>query len=68
MIILLIHLLGFQLKNKPLKDYKDLGILDLEGIIQKSSNIGAATLSKKTNREDIYNTLKDLDFGGSLIY
>jgi len=58
--------LGFQLKNKSLKDYKDLGILDLEGIIQKSSNIGAATLSKKTNKEDIYNTLKDLDFGGSL--
>ena len=58
--------LGFQLKNKTLKDYKDLGVLDLEGIIQKSSNIGAATLSKKTNREDIYNTLKDLDFGGSL--
>ena len=58
--------LGFQLKNKPLKDYKDLGVLDLEGIIQKSSNIGAATLSKKTNREDIYNTLKDLDFGSSL--
>ena len=58
--------LGFQLENKSLKDYKDLGILDLEGIIQKSSNIGAATLSKKTNKEDIYNTLKDLDFGGSL--
>ena len=58
--------LGFQLKNKTLEDYKDLGILNLEGIIQKSSNIGAATLSKKTNREDIYNTLKDLDFGSSL--
>jgi cell division protein FtsI (penicillin-binding protein 3) len=58
--------LGFQLKNKPLEDYKDLGILNLKGIIQKSSNIGAATLSKKTNREDIYNTLKDLDFGSSL--
>ena len=58
--------LGFQLENKSLKDYKDLGILDLEGIIQKSSNIGAATLSKKTNKEDIYNTLKDLDFGNSL--
>jgi len=58
--------LGFELNNKPLKDYKDLGILDLKGIIQKSSNIGAATLSKKTNREDIYNTLRDLDFGGSL--
>jgi cell division protein FtsI (penicillin-binding protein 3) len=58
--------LGFQLQNKPLKDYKDLGTLDLEGIIQKSSNIGAATLSKKTNKEDIYNTLKGLDFGNSL--
>ncbi len=58
--------LGFELNNKPLEDYKDLGILDLTGIIQKSSNIGAATLSKKTNREDIYNTLRDLDFGGSL--
>ena len=58
--------LGFQLENKSLKDYKDLGVLDLEGIIQKSSNIGAATLSKKTNKEDIYNTLKGLDFGNSL--
>ena len=27
--------LGFELNNKPLKDYKDLGILDLKGIIQK---------------------------------
>ena len=58
--------LGFQLENKSLKDYKDLGVLDLEGIIQKSSNIGAAILSKKTNKEDIYNTLKGLDFGNSL--
>jgi cell division protein FtsI (penicillin-binding protein 3) len=57
---------GMQLKNKPLKDYKDLGILSLEGIIQKSSNIGAATISRKTNKEDIYNTLKSLDFGNSL--
>ena len=55
-----------QLMNKPLKDYKDLGVLSLEGIIQKSSNIGAATISRKTEKEDIYNTLKDLDFGNSL--
>ena len=37
--------LGFELNNKPLEDYKDLGILDLTGIIQKSSNIGEANLS-----------------------
>ncbi len=57
---------NIQLKNKTLKDYRDLGILNLEGIIQKSSNIGAATISRKTKKEDIYNTLRGLDFGNSL--
>ncbi|MBT3548812.1 MAG: penicillin-binding protein 2 [Gammaproteobacteria bacterium] len=53
-------------KKKYLKDYKDLGVLNLEGIIQKSSNIGAAAISRKTKKIDIYNTLKNLDFGNTL--
>ena len=53
-------------KNEYLKDYKDLGVLSLEGVIEKSSNIGAAAISRKTSKSDVYNTLKDLDFGNSL--
>ena len=59
---------GFKLtkNSKTLKDYKNLGFLTLEGIIEKSSNVGAAMIAKKTKKEHIYNTLKKLDFGNNL--
>ncbi len=49
-----------------IEDYADLGLLDLKGIIAKSSNIGAAVISLNTNQKDIYDTLNALDFGNSL--
>ncbi len=49
-----------------IEDYVDLGLLDLQGIIAKSSNIGAAIISLNTNQKDIYDTLNALDFGNSL--
>ena len=49
-----------------IEDYVDLGLLNLKGIIAKSSNIGAAIISLNTNQKDIYDTLNALDFGNSL--
>mgnify|MGYP001164206412 FL=1 len=59
---------GFKLtrNSKLLKDYKNLGFLTLEGIIEKSSNVGAAIIAKKTKKEHMHNTLKKLDFGNNL--
>ena len=59
---------GFYMKDKAkqMNDYKDLGQLNAEGILMKSSNVGAATISTRTDRRVIYNVLSSLDFGKSL--
>ena len=59
---------GFKLtkNSKPIKDYKNLGPLTLEGVIEKSSNVGAAMIAKKTKKEYIHDTLQKLDFGNNL--
>ena len=59
---------GFKLtkNSKLLKDYKNLGFLTLEGVIEKSSNVGAAIIAKKTKKEYIHDTLQKLDFGNNL--
>ena len=49
-----------------IKDYKNLGELNLEDIIEKSSNVGAAKISLSLNKKDIYNTLKNFQFGEDL--
>ena len=53
-------------KSKLLTDYKNLGLLTLEGVIQNSSNVGAAIIAKKTNKQKIYKTLNEFNFGGDL--
>ncbi len=53
-------------KSKLLTDYKNLGLLTLEGVIQNSSNVGAAIIAKKTNKQKIYKTLNVFNFGGDL--
>ena len=55
-----------QIGNHEIEDYKDLGNLSLEDIIRLSSNIGAAKVSLKNNKKQIYNTLTDFDFGKNL--
>ena len=53
-------------KSKLLTDYKNLGLLTLEGVIQNSSNVGAAIIAKKTKKQEIYKTLNEFNFGGDL--
>ncbi len=59
---------GFQLTNAPerLMDYKDLGNLTIEGILEKSSNVGAAKIAKNTKKKYIYADLQRLGFGEDL--
>jgi len=49
-----------------IKDYKDLGNLSIEDIIRLSSNVGAAKISLANNKNNIYTTLENFDFGKSL--
>ena len=53
-------------KSKLLTDYKNLGLLTLEGIIRNSSNVGAAMIAKKTNKQRIYDTLAEFNIGSDL--
>jgi len=53
-------------KSKLLTDYKNLGLLTLEGVIQNSSNVGAAMIAKKTEKQKIYDTLSEFNIGGDL--
>ena len=53
-------------KSKLLTDYKNFGLLTLEGVIQKSSNVGAAMIAKKTKKQKIYDTLTEFSIGSDL--
>ena len=53
-------------KSKLLTDYKNLGLLTLEGVIQNSSNVGAAMIAKKTKKQKIYDTLTEFNIGSDL--
>ena len=53
-------------KSKLLTDYKNLGLLTLEGVIQNSSNVGAAMIAKRTKKQKIYDTLAEFNIGGDL--
>jgi len=53
-------------KSELLTDYKNLGLLTLEGVIQKSSNVGAAIIAKKTKKQKIYDTLTEFNIGSDL--
>ncbi|MBE9608048.1 peptidoglycan D,D-transpeptidase FtsI family protein [Chitinilyticum piscinae] len=49
-----------------IKDDHPGGVMTIEQIIQKSSNVGAAKMALMMEREDHYNFLKSLDFGEKL--
>ena len=59
---------GLRLTNdsKRIMDYKDLGRLSIEGVLEKSSNVGAAKIAKNTKKKYIYNDLQNLGFGSNL--
>ena len=53
-------------EEKIIRDYKNLGTLSLSGVIEKSSNVGAAVIAKSNKKQDIYNTLNKLSFSDNL--
>jgi cell division protein FtsI/penicillin-binding protein 2 len=49
--------------GKPLKDAHHIGVTDVEGIIAKSSNIGAAKIGIEMGPERLYNYVTRFGFG-----
>lgn len=54
---------AFYVGAHQVKDHHPLGIIDLQTLIQKSSNVGAARLALSLDSEKFYNTLSSLGFG-----
>lgn len=49
--------------GKPLHDHQSYGVLSVEEIITKSSNIGAAKIGIKMGENRLYDYIKDFGFG-----
>lgn len=49
--------------GKPVKDFHPYGVLDVTGILRKSSNIGAAKIAAKLGPKDLNRYLKSFGFG-----
>lgn len=50
-------------EGKPLRDFHPYGVLDVTGILRKSSNIGAAKIALKLGEEPLYRYLAAFGFG-----
>lgn len=53
----------FRYGGLPLSDHHPYGTLTVEGIIVKSSNIGAAKIGIKMGQERLYEVIRDFGFG-----
>lgn len=47
----------------PIRDYRNYGVLDLAGILRKSSNVGASKVALAMEREDLWKAFKKFGFG-----
>lgn len=52
-----------QVGGHEIRDIRDYGALDLTGVIQKSSNVGAAKVALETPPRALWDTLNDFGFG-----
>ena len=50
-------------EGKPLRDFHPYGVLDVTGILRKSSNIGAAKIALKLGEESLHRYLAAYGFG-----
>ena len=55
----------YQIGTWTIHDVKNHGLLDLTGVITKSSNIGAAKIAETLSRESLYDMFKRFGFGES---
>ena len=49
--------------GKPVRDFHPYGVLDVTGILRKSSNIGVAKIAAKLGPKDLHRYLKSFGFG-----
>lgn len=54
-----------RISGKVIKDVRNFGVLDLNRVIQKSSNVGIARLTLALPPESLYRTLHQVGFGSS---
>ena len=53
----------FFFQGKTLRDHEPYGVLTVEGIITKSSNIGAAKIGLRLGEDKLYQYIRDFGFG-----
>jgi cell division protein FtsI (penicillin-binding protein 3) len=46
-----------------IKDFRNYGILDLAGILRKSSNVGASRIAMSLDKKELWESFKDYGFG-----
>jgi cell division protein FtsI (penicillin-binding protein 3) len=51
------------LKGHTIKDYKDLGRLDVAGVVRKSSNVGVSRIALQLDPREMWSTFADFDLG-----
>jgi len=56
---------SYQIGNWTIHDVHNHGLLDLTGVITKSSNIGAAKIAETLSRDSLYDMLRRFGFGES---
>jgi len=50
-------------RKEPVRDTRNFGALTVEGVIQKSSNVGAIKISHKLTAQEMWNTYSALGYG-----
>ena len=50
-------------KGHPIKDVRNYGVLDLAGILRKSSNVGASRIAMSLEGEELWQSFNDYGFG-----
>jgi cell division protein FtsI (penicillin-binding protein 3) len=47
----------------PVKDFRDYGVLDLAGVLRKSSNVGASKIALSMKSKELWQSFSDFGFG-----
>lgn len=53
----------YQVGKKIIRDKKDLGLINVATVLQKSSNVGATKIAMSTEPRDFWNILSNVGFG-----
>ncbi len=54
-----------KVSGHPIKDFRDYGVLDLAGILRKSSNVGASKVALSMKPKELWQSFSDFGFGES---